>query len=92
MVEKSKYQKIQKNKRQTDKRATIRHAVEGWNWMVRNMLTTFVGVAKLIRMGLGIKTQKRQMVEKKRHQMVTGHESYFVRIFIVICHLIFNLN
>ena len=30
-VEKSKYQKIPKNKRQTDKRATIRHAVEGWN-------------------------------------------------------------
>ena len=34
--------------------------------MVRNMLTSFVGVAKLIRMGLSIKTQKRQMVEKKK--------------------------
>ena len=45
--------------------------------MVRNMLTSFFGVAKLIRMGLSIKTQKRQMVEKKRHQMITGHESYF---------------
>ena len=29
------------------------------------MLTIFVGVAKLIRMGLSIKTQKRQTVEKK---------------------------
>ena len=60
--------------------------------MVRNMLTIFVGVAKLIRMGLSIMTQKRQMVEKKRQQMITGHESYFIRIFIVICHLIFNSN
>ena len=33
--------------------------------MVRNILTIFVGVAKLIRMELSIKTQKRQMVEKK---------------------------
>ena len=60
--------------------------------MVRNILTIFVGVAKLIRMGLSIKTQKRQMVEKKRHQMITDHESYFIRILIVICHLIFNSN